>query len=187
MFRRIAVGDVMTRNFVGVKTSTNLQQCAKEMVKQRVNSLLIIEEKKLKGILTARDLLWTITKKPNLDLRELKAIDIASKKLAVIKPSADIGQALNKMRNHGFRRLPVMSKGKLLGIITLKDLFRVDPNILSQAGELEIIREEAEKLKKLAQPEEWDAEGLCVECNTFAPLLRVENRLLCPDCREELY
>ena len=49
------------------------------------------------------------------------------------------------------------------------------------------IKEETAKISKTAAPEEWDSEGLCDECNSFSPLLKVEGRLLCPDCRDELY
>lgn len=187
MFHRIAVGDIMTRKLTSVKPGTNLQLCAKEMVKQRVNSLPITEGKKLVGFLTARDILWTITKKPKINLQEIKAINIATKKVAVVKPSADIRQALDKMKKYGFRRLPVISRGNIVGIVTLKDLLRVDPDIYKEIGELDMIREESAKLKNLSMQKEWDAEGLCAECDAFAPLLKVEGRLLCPDCRDELY
>ena len=187
MFRRIAVGDIMTRKFASVKPSTNLYLCAKKIVSQRVNNLLVTEGKKLVGIITARDILWTITKKSNIDLKSLTAIDVASKKVAVIKPSADVDQAVDKMKKLGFRRLPVLSKGILVGIVTLKDILKIDPTIYRETGELTKIREEAEKLKKLSDSDEWDTEGLCEECDAFSSLLKVEGRLLCQDCRNELF
>ena len=187
MFHRIAVGDVMTRNFASTRPATSLHTCAKLMVKKRINSLPLTEGKKLVGFLTARNILWTLTKKPKIDLGKVKAIDIAVRKVAVIKPSADIGQALHKMKKYGFRRLPVLSRGELVGIITLKDILRMDPNLYPEIGDLNNVKEEARKLGKLSVPEEWDAEGLCDECDSFAPLLKMEGRLLCPDCRDELF
>jgi len=184
--RRVAVGDIMTRNFVSVKPITNLLDCSKEMVKKRVNSLLITEGKKLLGILTARDVLWTITKKPGINLRELDALEVATKKIAVIKPSADIAQALGKMKSYGFKRLPVISKGEVVGIITLKDILRIDPNLYNQLGELLEVREAMEKSKKISEAE-YETEGFCDECGSFSDLLKVEGRVLCPDCRDELY
>jgi len=186
MTKRIAVGDAMTRNFVSVSPNTNLLKCARDMVKNRVNSLLISDDNKLSGIITARDILWTITKKPSIKLDEMIVSEIATKKIAVIKPSADISEALNKMKLYGFRRLPVLLKGKLVGIITLKDILRIDPGLYNQLGELAQIREETEKLKKTSRYS-WPIEDLCHECGTFAELLKVEGRLLCSDCREELY
>lgn len=186
MFKKIAVGDIMTKNFVSVNPGTNLLDCAKEFVKQRVNGLVIIKDKKLVGIITQHDILWAITKKPCLDLRKVLAIDIATKKVAVIKPSADITQAFQKMKKYGFRRLPVMSRGEIVGLLTLKDVLAIEPAFYTKSGDLLEIREEAEKLKKATQ-EETVSDGLCEECNTYSELLKVEGRFLCPECREDLY
>lgn len=185
---RVAVGDVMTRNFVSISSEATLHQSAKEMVKKRVDSLLISKDKKLLGIITSRDIIWAIIKKPGLNLKDIKTIDIATKKVAVIKPSADIGQAIHKMKKVGFKRLPVLTRGELVGIVTLKDILKIDPTLYSELGELARIREESVKLKKISNSDEdVFVEGLCEECGALADLLRVNNKLLCPDCRNDLY
>ena len=184
MHRRIAVGDIMTRELVSVKSNASLHDCAKELVKQRVNTILVSENKKLLGIVTARDILWAITKKPNLNLKEIKIIDIAKRKVAVIKPSADIKKAFLKMKRYGFRRLPVLSKGNLIGILTIKDILRIDPSIYASTSDLFDMREETQKLKKVktAEKESPDIEGFCEECNEFAPLRKESGKMLCPYC-----
>ncbi len=183
--RRIAVGDVMTRNFVSINPTSNLLECAKEMAKTRVDSLLITDKKRLVGILTARDILWTIVKKPSINLKITNVMKIATKKVAVIKPSADIFQALRKMKTLNFKRLPVLSKGEVIGVITLKDILKVEPSLYPEIGELIYIREEERKIKELGA--EWPSEGFCENCGAFSELLKVDSALLCPDCREELY
>lgn len=186
MFKRIAVGDVMTRKFASIKPETNLFKCAREFVRQKVNSLVVTKKNKLVGIITQRDILWALTKKPNLDLRKVKAIDVATRKVAVIKPSADIREALEKMKKYSFRRLPVMSKGSIVGVLTLKDILAVEPSFYTNLGDLVEIREEAEKRRK-ASEEATFTEGLCEECGLYGDLLKVEGRFLCTDCREDLY
>ena len=95
---RVAVGDAMTRNFVSVKPQSSLFECAKTIVKNKgIDSLIVSEGKKLLGILTSHDILWAIIKTSSVNLKQIKAIDIATKKVAVIKPSADISDALQKM------------------------------------------------------------------------------------------
>ena len=183
--RRIAVGDVMTKNFVSVDYNTNLLKCAKELVKKRVSGLLLTDKKTLKGILTSTDILWAITKKSNIDLKEVKAMDIATRKVAVIKPSADIDQALKKMKALNFRRLPVLLRGKLIGVITLKDILRIEPSLYTETGEFFQVREEQRKLRETK--EKWPLEGFCDNCGAFSSLLKVSGKLLCPDCREELF
>jgi len=183
--KRIAVCDIMTRHFVSVSPLDSLYKCAKLIAKERVDSLILADKKKLVGILTSRDILWAIVKKPNLDLKNLKAIEIATRKVAVIKPSADISQALEKMKALNFKILPVLSKGSLTGVITLKDILAVEPELYSQIAELADVRERDRKIQGFEK--DWPLEGFCENCNTFSELLEVENQLLCPDCRNELY
>ena len=182
--RRIAVGDIMTRNFVHSGPKHSIYDCAKIMTKERVNSLLITNHKKLVGIITARDILWTLTKKPGIDLRKINVMEIATKKVAVIKPSSEISEAIEKMKMYNFRRLPVISRGEIIGVVTLKDILAVDPSLYSEMSALIDVRE---RERKIERDDEWPEAGFCDNCGTFAELLKVENRLLCPDCRYELY
>jgi CBS domain-containing protein len=184
---RVAVGDLMTRQFAAIKPSDNLQKASKEMINKKVNSLLVTNGKKLLGIITARDILWAMTKKPNLSLESISVMQIATKKMAVIKPSSDLSQAINKMKQYGFRRLPVISKGNVVGMVTLKDILKVDPSLYAELGQLSSIKEESLKLKKISQSEEYELEGICEECDAFSSLLKVDGRTLCLDCRYEMY
>jgi CBS domain-containing protein len=184
--RKISVGDVMTRNLVSIAPTASLHDCAKKMAKERVDSLLITDGKRLLGILTSRDILWAITKKAGLDMQKIRGIDIATRKLAVIKPSADISDALRKMQASNFRRLPVLSRGELIGVVTLKDILAVEPEIYGEMHTLmDEIREEEQKIMKAER--EYPSEGLCDNCGAFSELLKVEGQLLCADCRDELY
>jgi CBS domain-containing protein len=183
--RRISVGDVMTRNFVSVKPDANLHDCAKKLIKERIHSLVVAEGGRLVGILNSRDVIWAVTKNPGLNLKKVRAVDVASKKVAVIKPSADISQAIKKMRSVNFRRLPVLSKGILIGVVTLKDILAIDPSFYSEVTELTDVREAERKFREAGV--EWPLEGMCDNCGAFSELLRVEGELLCLDCRDELH
>lgn len=52
--KNILVADVMTRDPVIIKPDTNLLECAKKMVRKRVGSLLIVQNKKLVGFLSEK-------------------------------------------------------------------------------------------------------------------------------------
>jgi len=184
--RRISVGDIMTRNFVSARPEASLHECSRIMAKERVDSLLITEKKHLIGILTARDILWAITKKSGLDLKKIRGMDIATKKLAVIKPSADMSQAIKKMRLLNFRRLPVLSNSEVIGVVTLKDILAIEPSLYAEMHSLmDEIREEERKVERAGAP--WPLEGLCDNCGALSDLLKVNEILLCQDCREEMY
>lgn len=179
----IAVGEVMTRSLISVNPEENLMNCSKKLVKNRVNTLLVTNEDRLLGIITSTDILKVVISKYH-NLSKLKAIDIATRKVAVIKPSATIHEALTKMRELNFRRLPVISQGVLVGVITLKDILKIDPSVYAELGELADIKEAEIKLKKLRDI--GPIEGFCEYCGAFSELVKVGNQSLCPDCRAEI-
>ena len=93
---------------------SNLMECAKKMIKNRIGSLVIVEKEKVVGFLSQRDILWAMTK--NSDLTKIKAIDISPKKIAIIGPDNTIKEAIEKMNKLKFEKLPVVSGNKVVGI-----------------------------------------------------------------------
>lgn len=178
----VAVGDIMTRAIVSVSPDTKLSLCAKKLVSNGINTLLVAENHRLLGIITSTDILNRVTKHENLS--HLYAKDIATKRVAVIHPGATIHEALMKMREFNFRRLPVIADGLLVGVITLKDILRVDPSLYADLGELASIREEEKKLTKAQHS--FSLEGFCENCGAFAELANVNGLALCSDCRAEI-
>ena len=188
----VKVGDIMTRDYIAVKSETSIKECTNLMIKKRVGSLVIQDNGKLKGLLTERDIIWAMTKKPLDDFKNIKATDLAKKKIATIKPSADLYEALQKMRKSKFRWLPVVSKGNVIGFLTLKDILRVEPSlfeIVHAHGAFQI-KEEEDKLKRKAGrragAELWSKEGVCVECDNYDLLYNVDGKNICEACRDEL-
>jgi CBS domain-containing protein len=152
----IRVGDIMTRDYIYVHPETNLQECAKKMIKQKVGSLIVRENKKLKGLVTKREIVWAVFKKSPKELQEIPAKDVMKRKIITIKPSADITEAMETFKTKKVRRLPVVELGKVIGIITLKDILKMDPGLFELIYESIRIREEAEKLKHYKETDNED-------------------------------
>ena len=182
----VKVGDIMTRNFISAKPNIIVLDAIKLMVKNRVGSLVLVEGDVLKGILTEKDILWAISKKhTNEDLNKISAKDVCTKKITTIRPSADIYDAIRLMRKAKFRRLPVTIKKRVIGLLTLKDVLRIEPELFDIARESYIIKEEAEKLRRKKSRESF-REGICEECGNFDILYRVDNQLICESCSEAM-
>jgi len=181
----VKVGDVMTRNFVSAKPDISVLKAIKLMVKKRVGSLILEENNLLKGILTEKDIMWALSKKSGRDLGKVNAREICTKKITTIKPSADIYDAMRLMKKAKFRRLPVTIKKRVIGLLTLKDILRIQPELFEIAKENYTIKEEAEKLKRIKKGENF-REGVCEECGTFDILYNVDGQLICESCRESM-
>ena len=158
----IFVSDIMTRDPITISPDTDLLECAKKMVSKNVGSLLIVAKKHLVGIITDQDILWALTKKSQKDLKEIKAIDISPKKIATIKPTASVKEALSKMKKLKFERLPVIHDGNLVGMLTAKDILNFKPEYFPELEEYAEIREQSMKLKRIKSKE--PIEGICEEC-----------------------
>jgi len=181
----VKTGDIMTRNFVSVSPDTSLLDCAKKMVKKRVGSLVLEEKSHLKGIITEGDIIWAMTKKSKKDLDKIKASEIAPKKIVTIKPSADLYDALQKMKKTKYRWLPVTLNKNIIGFLTLKDILRIEPSLFEMASEIMQIKEEGSKLKRRKAGEDF-VEGPCEECGNFSLLYAVDNRRICDSCRDSM-
>jgi len=188
----IKVGDIMTRDFVSVSPDTNIQDCAKIMIKKRVGSLIIKENNRLLGLLIERDIIWAMTKKSYQDLKTIKASELAKKKITTIKPSADLYDALKKMKKSKYRWLPVIVKGSIVGFLTLKDILRVEPSLfeIAHAHGVFQIREEEDKLKRkhmrIKGRRGWLKEGMCEECGNIDLLHNIDGRLICESCKDQM-
>ena len=184
MINRI-VADVMTRGPITVKPSTNLLECAKKMVRQRVGSILLVDKKRLVGFISQEDILWALIKKSKEDLSKITAIEISPKKLATIKPTATIQQAIEKMKTVKFERLPVIHNGELLGIITTKDILNFHPEFYPELDEFSKIREESEKLKRVKKSNKAKI-GICECCGSSDVLQVIDGNLICETCQNKI-
>ena len=180
----VCVGDIMTRNFSSISPTDSLIEAAREMIKKRVGSLVVLEGKNLKGLITEREIIWALTKKKQTDLKRIKVKDIAKRKVHTIKPSADLYLALQKMKSTGYRWLPVTVNREVIGLLTLKDILKIEPSLFETAQEILQIKEETKKLKRIQQIKSGkEMEGVCDECGNKDSLYPKEGLLLCEGCR----
>lgn len=180
----VKVGDIMTRKFVSVGPGTPIINCAKDMIKKHVGSLIIKENGRVLGILTEKDIIWALTKKR--DLSRIRAKDIMTRRVATISPSKDIYDALLKMKKKKIRWLPVVIKKNIIGMITLKDILRIEPSLFDIAVQNMQIREEKQKLKSKGKNNYslWIKEGGCEKCGARGILYNVYGKFLCEQCKE---
>lgn len=184
----ILVADVMTRAPVTIKPEETLFNCAKKIVRGKVGSLLLVDKKKLVGFISQKDILWAFVKKGGKDLSKIRAVDISPKKIATIKPNATLKEAMGKMNKLKFDRLPVIENGRLLGLITVRDILSFHPEVYPELEEYTKIREEQEKLRRIKKIKELAVvdDGVCEECGDRGALYRIHGMLVCDSCRSSI-
>ncbi len=184
----LKVGDVMTRKFVFVSPKTKVIDCLKIMSKKDIGSLLIVEDKKLRGITTSRDIITYLAKNIRILQKEVK--HIMKKNLITISPSKDISEAVELMEKKNVRKLPVVVKSSVVGFITKKDILKIRPGLFDILTQKIRIAEEQEKIKRIAQSESgkdhWVKEGECQECGAQDLLYQFNDRYVCALCKNNI-
>lgn len=184
--KTVLVADIMTRNPYAIKPETDLLTCAKTMIKKRVGTLLLVEKKKLWGIISEKDILWALIKKSRKHLSKIRAIDISPRKIATISPLKTLDYAIKKIKKVKKSMLPVLHHGELVGLITLKDIFKYNPNLFPEMNEFHRIKEWDEKVKRIEKAKERQfTEGVCEECGNFDFLYDEDGLLICDSCKKK--
>jgi CBS domain-containing protein len=116
------VGTIMSREVLDVSPETTLAAAAKKMSGGRVGAVLVLEDGKLRGIVTERDVLRAVGEGR---VEGSTAADWMTTDPETIEPSESTEMAATLMIHGGFRHLPVVEGGSVIGVISIRDLMRV--------------------------------------------------------------
>jgi len=178
----LLVRDVMSSPVIESKENESAEELARKMIKYNVGAIVVTGKNGLPiGIVTKTDLVEKVIAK-DLKPNEVKAKEIMSMPLQTISPEAKIEEALKKMSKLKISRLAVVYKNRLAGLISVKDILQVTPEIL------EIVKEHM-RIMGVALPRSTEGyvEGYCDSCGEWSDmLLNVEGQYLCEDCRLDL-
>ncbi len=102
-------------------TRSSAHEAARAMADNHIGAVLVAENQQLVGIVTDRDLALDVVA-AGLDPQATTLRDVMSDELACVDIDDTVSTVLNVMLRNGCRRVPVVSNGKPIGIITLDDL-----------------------------------------------------------------
>jgi len=120
------IGEIIDgRSLVHAAPSDTVRDAARKMTERNIGAIAILDDGKLVGIFSERDVLWRIL----VEGRDPDATlvgTVMTKDIVIATPSDDINEALQKMRECNCRHLPVVQSGKLMGMISIRDLLQID-------------------------------------------------------------
>jgi CBS domain-containing protein len=115
------VREIMTTVPEAVGVSTSLRDAAGLMQRADVGDVLVMEGDELQGILTDRDVAIRGVAAA-LDISNAVVRDVFTPTVVSIPPTSTVQEAIELMREHDVRRLPVVESGRPVGIVSLGDL-----------------------------------------------------------------
>jgi CBS domain-containing protein len=105
---------------------TTVSEAAKLMAERRVGAIMVVERQGLVGIFTERDVVLRVIA-CDRDVRTTTLADVMTSAPQTIDPEKSFGYALLIMHEHGFRHVPVVEHGKLIGIVSARHA--LDPEL----------------------------------------------------------
>ena len=117
------IKDFMTSKIISIDEGEKVTEAVKKMVEHNIGSVVVKRDNEFVGIVTERDILERCYKE-NIYSPDLIVKKIMSSPLITIEADAPIGKAVKLMEGKDIRRLLVEEDGKIVGIITQKDILR---------------------------------------------------------------
>lgn len=177
----IKVKDAMISKVITAKPSDSVYAAAKLMKDEDVGMLVVVEGGRPAGVITREDVVVKVVAAKK-DSEKVKIKDVMGAPVITSFPDEDIADAARKMSSRGYERIPVVSMGKLVGIVSDREVAKVAP------AAIEILRERL----LVEQPEtggggkEDSSAGECELCGNYNETLHnVNDRWVCDNCKEE--
>jgi len=119
----LKVEDVMVEDVVSVSERAKVREAAELMDRHEIGCLVVVRKGKPVGIVTETDMVKRVILESG-DPEKIKVGEIMSKPLVVGNPQMDVDEASKLMRKRKIKKLPVVEKGRLVGLVTTTDLVR---------------------------------------------------------------
>ena len=144
----LKVRDVMVREVITVDENSSVKEAVDTMNEFQIGSLIVLERGKAKGIVTERDFLGRVIAEAK-DVMNTKVKEIMTTPLVVVEPSTDLEEAVKLMFRNKIKKLAVVDANKLVGIVTLTDIARFQPQMIRMLKQLTAKQETPKSMQKV--------------------------------------
>jgi CBS domain-containing protein len=119
-----------------IRSHCSLLEVVDELLSRRVSSLIVVDEADdMAGIVTEHDIIRTLKRLP-ADWQVARVEEVMTRDLFVAHPDDELATIIETMTARHIRHLPVMNDGKLLGVLSIRDLIRASMSELARHNEM---------------------------------------------------
>ena len=144
----LKVEDVMVKEVVTIDDGVTVKEAADVMNKFEIGCLIAIRKGKAMGILTERDILKRIVA-GGKDAVRVRVKDVMTSPLVVAEPTMDLGEAVKLMFQMKIKKLPVVNGKRIVGLVSLTDIARFQPQVMSILKQLAAKQAAPKGIKKI--------------------------------------
>ncbi|EHQ34829.1 CBS domain-containing protein [Methanoplanus limicola] len=175
----VPVKEVMRYNPATIGAEATVPKAAAKMCQKGVGSCIVLQNNVPKGIVTEEDINCKVVAKDRKP-GDVYVSEIMSTPLITIDVDKTVGDATHMMVKNKVRRLPVVDKSKVVGIVTVRDIISVSNEINEIMSDLIKVNNDFEGSVNGSA-----TSGVCDDCNLMSDdLVFVDGRMLCSVCRK---
>ena len=113
--------DVMSRNPVTMHTGTTVLEAARKMRDDDIGDVIVLRDGEVGGIVTDRDIVVRVLAE-GLDPQNVSVSQVMSDGVVCLSPTDTVERAIEVMKDHAIRRIPVVEGGEPVGVVSIGDL-----------------------------------------------------------------
>ena len=121
-----SIMELEREHFLTAPPHTTVSDAARLMATRNAGAVLVVQDERLVGIFTERDVVFRVIAK-DLDPAATPLAAVMTPSPRTLEPNRSYGHALLLMQENGFRRVPVVQDGRLLGIVSSRNA--MDPEL----------------------------------------------------------
>lgn len=126
----LRVEDVMVKEVITIDEDFTVKEAAEVMNKFEIGCLIGVRKGKAMGILTERDVLKRVVAQGR-DASKTKVKDAMTSPLVIVEPGMDLAEAVKLMFQMKIKKLPVVDGKRLVGLVSLTDIARFQPQMIT--------------------------------------------------------
>jgi len=144
----LKVDDVMTMDVITIDENASVKEAADIMNQQGISCLIVVRKGKAIGIITERDLLKRVIVETK-NAKKTKVREVMSSPLEVVAPGTNLESALRLMFDKKIKKIAVVDKKRLLGLVSLTDIARCHPAIINMLKVIAAAQNTPKSMKKV--------------------------------------
>jgi IMP dehydrogenase len=110
---------------VSIEAGKSVEEAIRLMHRKKVSALIVVDDKETVGIFTERDVVRCyVSKKEDTRFRQIPVRDAMTTKLVTAEQSDDVCDVMTIMVDKNIRHLPVMEKGRVIGMLSIRDIIQ---------------------------------------------------------------
>jgi len=115
--------------FIAVDSHSTVDVAINKMVERNIGAILVMEGGRLVGMFTERDVLRCWVKKGE-GFSRIHIKDVMTKDILIAEPDDDLDYAMTVMVNKNIRHLPVIERGQVISVISIRDMVKAQVSTL---------------------------------------------------------